>query len=123
MTRITDPGLIAILPCTDLDKSRSFYERLGFVTQSNYPGYVIMGRACGARLHLSQAEAGWLIPGKNPMGLYLYTDEVDALAARFSGEVLNPGRPEAKPWGMYEFALSDPDETLVRIGRPIDNHN
>jgi hypothetical protein len=26
--------------------------------------------------------------------------------------------PEAKPWGMYEFALSNPDETLVRVGWP-----
>jgi hypothetical protein len=26
--------------------------------------------------------------------------------------------PEDKPWGMIEFALSDPDETLVRIGWP-----
>ena len=26
--------------------------------------------------------------------------------------------PTHKPWGMYEFALSDPDETLVRIGWP-----
>lgn len=24
--------------------------------------------------------------------------------------------PEEKPWGMYEFALSDPDGTLVRVG-------
>ena len=25
---------------------------------------------------------------------------------------------EDKPWGMYQFALSDPDETLVRVGWP-----
>jgi len=24
--------------------------------------------------------------------------------------------PEDKPWGMREFAVSDPDETLLRIG-------
>jgi hypothetical protein len=24
---------------------------------------------------------------------------------------------EHKPWGMYEFTLSDPDGTLVRVGR------
>jgi hypothetical protein len=27
-------------------------------------------------------------------------------------------KAEDKPWGMYEFALSDPDETLVRVGWP-----
>jgi hypothetical protein len=26
--------------------------------------------------------------------------------------------PEHKPWEMYEFALSDPDGTLVRLGWP-----
>ena len=26
--------------------------------------------------------------------------------------------PTHKPWGMYEFALSDPDDTLVRVGWP-----
>jgi hypothetical protein len=27
-------------------------------------------------------------------------------------------RPEDKPWGMYEFAISDPDQALVRVGWP-----
>ena len=35
----------------------------------------------------------------------------------------NAGTPrfdavEDKPWGMYEFTLSDPDQTLVRVGWP-----
>lgn len=28
--------------------------------------------------------------------------------------------PEDKTWGMYEFSLSDPDETLVRVGWPTN---
>ena len=68
-------------------------------------------------LHLTDAVEGWLVPGRNPFGLYLYTDDVDALAARFKGETLERHGPEQKPWGMYEFSLSDPDETLVRVGR------
>ena len=55
---------------------------------------------------------GWLLPGKNPLGLYLYLEDVDALAREFRK------KPEDKPWGIYEFAISDPDETLVRIGWP-----
>ena len=42
----------------------------------------------------------------------------DGMAARFAAEVIGGGGPEHKPWGMYEFALSDPDETLVRVGWP-----
>jgi hypothetical protein len=34
-------------------------------------------------------------------------------------EILEPGHaPEHKPWGMYEFSVSDPDGVLVRIGWP-----
>lgn len=74
----------------------------------------------GGEIHLQPSVPGWLIPGKNPFGLYLYTEKVDELAAVFSAEILEKGkRPEEKPWGMYEFSLSDPDETLVRIGWPI----
>jgi hypothetical protein len=57
------------------------------------------------------------VPGKNPFGLYLSIEEVDALAAALGSAALGNG-PEDKPWGMYEFALSDPDETLVRVGWP-----
>ena len=77
------------------------------------PGLVLGPTAhAGGELHLTTAVEGWLVPGRNPFGLYLYLEEVDALAARMGC------RAEDKPWGMYEFAVSDPDETLVRIGWP-----
>ena len=31
--------------------------------------------------------------------------------------IIEPGAPHLKPWGLYEFAVSDPDGTLVRVGR------
>jgi hypothetical protein len=40
-------------------------------------------------------------------------------AGSFPGEIIGKG-PQDKPWGMYEFALSDPDQTLVRIGWPAE---
>jgi hypothetical protein len=117
-------ALTAILPCNDLDASESFYNRLGFSRpQSEKPAkreddnYRILSDGKGGHLHLTDAVEGWLVPGRNPFGLYLYTDDVDALAARFKGEMLERHGPEQKPWGMYEFSLSDPDETLVRVGR------
>jgi hypothetical protein len=75
----------------------------------------------GAFLHLIKAEDGWLVPGKNPFGLYLYYEDVDALAAAMAPDVLGKG-PQDKPWGTYEFAVSDPDQTLVRVGRPSNSH-
>lgn len=121
MTSATASGiLVAILPCNDLDASERFYSRLGFVrrTESGDPNCRILSNSAGGHLHLTSAEKGWLVRGRNPFGLYLYLEDVDGLAAALQD--LRPGRrgPEDKPWGMYEFAISDPDETLVRVGWP-----
>ena len=115
-------SLTAILPCNDLDASESFYARLGFTRPDRPPPgeedtYRMLSDGKGGHIQLTDAVEGWLVPGRNPFGLYLYAEEVDALAARFPGEVIG-GRVEDKAWGMYEFALSDPDQTLVRVGWP-----
>ncbi|GBQ37231.1 VOC family protein [Gluconacetobacter azotocaptans] len=120
--------LIAILPCNDLDASEAFYGRLGFVrsdagsaSSSQPDSYRMLSNGGGGFLHLTQAVEGWLVPGSNPFGLYLQTEDVDEICAAFQGELIGTG-PEDKPWGMYEFALSDPDGTLVRIGWPTRRH-
>jgi hypothetical protein len=121
------PGslMIAILPCNDLDASERFYSRLGFSRpDSEKPlrgeddTYRILSNGKGAYLHLTDAVEGWLIPGRNPFALYLRIEEVDELAAEFASETFEKNGPEDKPWGMYELSLSDPDETLVRVGWP-----
>jgi catechol 2,3-dioxygenase-like lactoylglutathione lyase family enzyme len=111
--------VIAILPCNNLDASERFYGRLGFVGTDKPPSgepdtYRILSNGKG-RLHLTEAVEGWLVPGRNPFGLYFYMQDVDALAAEFRHETKGP---KDTPWGMYEFAMSDPDETLVRVGWP-----
>jgi hypothetical protein len=81
--------------------------------------YAMLEDGKGGEIHLQPAVEGWLTPGRNPFGLYLYAENVDELAEGFAGEILGKaGMPEEKPWGMYEFAVSDPDGTLVRIGWP-----
>lgn len=111
--------LVAILPSNNLDMSERFYNRLGFARpDSQRPGpgepdtYRMLSNGQGGQLHLTDAVDGWLVPGRNPFGLYLYIENVDAAAQEFHQS------PENKPWGMYEFALSDPDQTLVRVGWP-----
>lgn len=118
-------GLTAILPSNDLEASEAFYKRLGFQRSGDRPAnpsddaYRILSDGKGGHLHLTNAVEGWLVPGQNTFGLYLYTENVDELAEKFAGAILGKGgAPEDKPWGMYEFALSDPDGTLVRIGWP-----
>jgi hypothetical protein len=34
--------------------------------------------------------------------------------------IIEPGAPHRKPWGTYEFSVSDPSGTLVRVGRILD---
>ena len=105
-------GAIPILPSSDLDASQTFYERLGFTLTSDYSshGYRILHDPGGASIHLTKVDAGWLVPERNGHGVYLYSRKVDALADEF-GSVVDP-----KPWGLREFAVSDPDGTLVRVG-------
>ncbi len=111
-------GIVPIVPCTDIEASTAFYARLGLRVLSDHGSYRILTDEKGWRLHLSsEAPRDWIVPQRNPNGLYLYLEDVDGLADRLK-DLLRDGGPVHKPWGMYEFALSDPDGTLVRVGRP-----
>lgn len=115
-----DHRLVPIIPCGDLDASEAFYRRLGLEVVSDHGDYRILADERGWHVHLNRAP-GW--PRRlenNPFGLYLYVDDVDAVAARVRELIIEPGTPNAKPWGTYEFAVSDPSGLLVRIGRPFD---
>lgn len=103
---------VAIIPCNDLDESQAFYERLGFSATSVFEahGYRIFHDARGASLHLTATVPGWVVPERNAFGVYIYSEDVDALAEAVGC------RAEAKPWGLREFAISDPNGTLVRVG-------
>ncbi len=95
-------GLVAILPCNDLDASERFYNRLGFARSGDgtlaSDDYRMLSNDRGGQLHLPKAIEGWLALDRNPFGLYLYVEDVDALGREFQKQ------PENKPWGMYEFA-------------------
>jgi len=106
-------SLVAVVPCNDLDASQAFYARLGFSEgERKHEEYRILSDGKGGELHLSRAPEGWVVPGRNPFAVYLYAEDVDALAATFGRKA------EDKPWGMHEFAVADPDEVLIRIGWP-----
>lgn len=122
MTDIPRHSIAAILPCSDLDASTAFYERLGLSVVSDYGSYRILDDGAGWQLHLTnESQPTWLERDQNPFGLYLYTNRVEELAERVHDRIIGPEKaPTHKPWGMYEFALSDPDETLVRVGWPSE---
>ncbi|WP_374834591.1 VOC family protein [Paenochrobactrum pullorum] len=115
---MTNPTrMIAVLPTNDIHASIKFYELLGFKPKGSdvYDGYQVLIDGKGSELHLTVAPEDWLIPGKSPCGVYWYADNVDELAVVASKYALHP--PRKTSWGTYEFALSDPDENLIRVGR------
>ena len=106
-------GLTAILPCSDLDAAEAFFERLGFARRAGGPDeFRTLLDGLGGRLHLTRTVEDWLVPGRNPFGLYLYREDVDGLAAAFAGEILGPHqRPTDRSW-------NGPDDVLARTGWP-----
>jgi catechol 2,3-dioxygenase-like lactoylglutathione lyase family enzyme len=112
--------VVAIVPSGDLDASLAFYQRLGFALVSDHGHYRILADGRGWHLHLNRVE-GWPENFEhNPFGLYLYVEDVDAVADRVRELIIEKGAPHRKPWGTYEFAVSDPSGTLVRVGRVLD---
>ena len=111
---------VAILPVSDMPAAQRFFERLGFRAEYSDEAYIILDDGKGWQLHLKKAGPSFLKPA-TPVGLYLYTEEVDRLAAEFREEILEPSKePEEKEWGTYEFTLRGPDGIEVQVGWPID---
>lgn len=115
-----DHHAVAIIPSSDLDASEAFYRRLGFDVASDYGHYRILADGRGWHVHLTHSPGWPRHIEDNPFGLYLYVDDVDAVADRVRDLIIEKGSPNATPWGTYEFAVSDPSGLLVRIGRIID---
>ena len=110
--------ITAILPCRNLDASTEFYTRLGLTLDSDWEHYRILSDGSGWHLHL-RLEPNTPGPPDNPFGLYVYVDDVDAVADRVRDLIIEPGAPYRRHWGLYEFAVSDPDGALVRVGRIV----
>ncbi|WP_244935349.1 VOC family protein [Sphingomonas japonica] len=110
---------MAIIPSSDLDASEAFYRRLGLEVASDYGHYRILQDDRGWHLHLTYAPGWPKHIEDNPFGLYLYVEDVDAIADAVRELIIEEGAPHAKPWGTYEFSVSDPSGLLVRVGRAV----
>jgi catechol 2,3-dioxygenase-like lactoylglutathione lyase family enzyme len=110
-------SMTPIVPCHDLEASVRFYARLGFrelhPTEAHRAEYRVLEDGEGGEVHLALVEPGWVIPGRNPFGVYLTSRRLPEIAKAFDRT------PHETDYGMLEIALSDPDETLVRIGWPM----
>jgi catechol 2,3-dioxygenase-like lactoylglutathione lyase family enzyme len=117
----------------DLKRSLSFYEQLGFRISTYDKGY---GFAQRGRLILHLRVVSDLDPCANLCAVYVDVAGVDdlhrewlsgslrAVAEDFDIRDEPTGRiaesVSAKPWGVREFSIADPDNNVLRFGEETD---
>lgn len=111
--------IIPKLPAMDLDETQNYFKtKLQFEVRSRYPDYLIMKKG-SAELHFFQFAG--LDPLTNYAMIYIRVESgIEDLYADFlkRGVIIHPNGPlETKPWGTKEFALLDPNHTLLTFGQ------
>ena len=110
-------GSASVLAVTDVARSISHYQGLGFEVAQVTEEYAIAQRD-GLTLHLSLMPE--LDPLKGAGCVYLYVDDADQLAREWAETGL--GRtvlPTDTDYGLREGAHVDPDNNLLRFGAGI----
>jgi catechol 2,3-dioxygenase-like lactoylglutathione lyase family enzyme len=121
----------SILAVADVERSRQFYERLGFTTEAVYddPPYATLTLA-GARLSLAEQghdaedRPGVALeapPDRSRMNALLVLEVDDCMSAyRDLGDqgVDFLAEPYSPPWGGHRCFAVDPDGYLVELEQP-----
>jgi len=112
----TIQALIAQLPSTDLERTSQFYVRqLGFREVGRYGDFLILALG-GHELHFWLTDDAHLCQNSS---CYLRIVGLRAFYARVPAEIRHPrGELTARPWGMTECYLLDPDGNLLKCGEP-----
>jgi catechol 2,3-dioxygenase-like lactoylglutathione lyase family enzyme len=115
-----------ILPARNLDETRAFYEKLGFVPWFRGRGpweYEIVSRGHLVVHFFAESE---LTPSQNDASCYWRVKDADRFYEEFAAlDLPSEGiprltKPVDQPWGMREFTLVDPSGNLVRVGHDLD---
>lgn len=111
--------VIPKLPARDLDETRIYFEtKLQFTAFSRYPDYLIMKKGTSELHFFKFAE---LDPKSSYAMIYIRLDHgIEELYADYQsrGVAIHPNGPlETKPWGTKEFAILDPNNTLLTFGQ------
>ena len=99
----------------DVAETRAFYEALGFVTAHEHPppdSFLVMVRE-GAMIQFMPVHVD---PRASTHTFMIMVDDLPGTYAAFKAAKVGNVLPiENKPWGVQEFALMDPNGTLMRI--------
>ncbi len=114
------PTVNPILPVPDMDAAIAFYRRLGFDVKAYDDGYAWV-RTCGWEFfHLTHEPS--LEPGSSVASAYVHVTDPDewhvAVSAAAADDATIGGVVD-RPWGMREFAVTDPAGNVVRFGAHI----
>jgi lactoylglutathione lyase len=117
---MSDPDrAFPIISVEDLEATRAFYERLGFVQTYQFPpegepGFVTMERGS------SSIGIGAGGDDADRFSMWVYVDDVDTTLERLrtSGAPV-VSEPEDQPWGERLARTRDPAGNLVHLGAPV----
>ena len=110
---------IPVLPSSDFDRTSRFYALVGFSETGRYPDYLIL-KCVEEEIHFFLEEGDHTYGhGHSHFSSYIRADGLDTLyeALKSAGVELNA--PSARPWGMKEMEIIDPDGSLLRFGEPL----
>ena len=115
------PRLVPALLSAGLSRSADFYARLSFSV--DYPGgpqpphHRLAVHRDGVTLFFTDRTT---VSGNTPSlsgTLYIFPDDVNALADEWRGKVPFLWGPELMPYGLYEFGIKDPDGYHLAFAR------
>lgn len=111
-------SVIPKLPFINKEQTIEFYLKIGFSLQADYTDYLILKNAM-TELHFFSYPT--LEPAKSDFMIYLRVDtDIEELynMLQQKGVVIHPnGKLENKPWKQREFAITDPNGTLLTFGQ------
>ena len=109
------------LPMRNREVTEKFYvDLLGFelVGNTDYADYLMISKD-QVQIHFFEFKA--LDPLENYAQIYLRTDAIEQLYSQYKAlGIIHPnGHLSLKPWGQQEFAILDPDHTLLTFGQDL----
>jgi hypothetical protein len=113
-------SVIPKLPFIEKKKTIDFYATLGFILGADYGDYLITNSG-EVELHFFSYPT--LVPAKSDFMIYLRVkNDIDTLYQQFQqkGIAIHPNaKLEDKLWKQREFAIIDPNGTLLTFGQAI----
>jgi len=125
MTRqTTQPHVTSFAPqflVDDLERSMTYYQKLGFSFGEPWDGFYAIGKRDGLELHLKEApknpaERQWRREQEH-LDAAGGVDGIDAFYEQCLANGVTVLRPlAATPWGTKDFYVEDPDGHVISFG-------